>query len=147
MGKSQPQRRQAAPAPAAHGGVPCEGWFKSFSAKDGYSFLQCPDLQGDIFVSFKIAPELRTLLEQVGDLKAQAATFVAHDSLTNPGQYEGRDVALLGYAVDLSSVAGNAKGKGGAGASASSGYGKTRPTSSVVASPCGKGGKKAKAKR
>lgn len=126
--QSQPQRRQHSDV-----GLPCDGWFKSFSAKDGYGFLQCAEIEGDVFVSFKTAPECRTLLEQVGDLKGQGATFVAHESLSNPGQYEGRDVAL-------SDFAGN--GEGGAGAYMSAGHGKTRPTVPVVASPCGKGGKK-----
>eukprot|EP00930_Biecheleria_cincta_P085537 TRINITY_DN74919_c0_g1_i1.p1 TRINITY_DN74919_c0_g1~~TRINITY_DN74919_c0_g1_i1.p1 ORF type:complete len:539 (-),score=102.19 TRINITY_DN74919_c0_g1_i1:216-1796(-) len=73
-----------------------EGTFKSFNATNGWGFLSCPEIDGDVFVSYKTAPELRDIFGQVGQLQGQAASFCVQESKSTPGSYEATAVTLTG---------------------------------------------------
>lgn len=64
------------------------GSFKSFNVEKGWGFLRCPRFADDIFVSYKLAPQLQGM----GPLEGVAASFVVNPSKSNSGSFEAQDV-------------------------------------------------------
>jgi len=97
---------------ASPGGEWSRGSFKSFNATKGWGFLVSPDIDGDIFVSYKTAPELRDIAYYYGSLDGHPASFLVQESKSNSGAFEATSISMT-------------SGKG-VGYGMSSGKGKTR---------------------
>jgi len=85
-----------------------KGAIKSFAVKNGWGFIECAEVNADIFVSYKTSPSLEAALAGHGSdsLAGTAVSFVLQDNRSKPGQYEASNVE-----VDRSSYGPVGKGK------------------------------------
>jgi len=73
-------------------GQPCQGTIKSFSPKSGWGFIQGDSFSEDVFVSFKLCPNLQGSARS--DLVGQAVTFVPVENGTKKGSFEAQTCEL-----------------------------------------------------
>jgi len=73
------------------------GYFKSFNLQKGWGFLSSTSFPDDVFVNYKLAPNIRDAA-QVAGLQGQPATFLLKQGKTQ-GSYEAGAVQLLGGAA------------------------------------------------
>mmetsp|Transcript_20595 Transcript_20595/g.57266 ORF Transcript_20595/g.57266 Transcript_20595/m.57266 type:complete len:429 (-) Transcript_20595:96-1382(-) len=75
-------------------GQQCEGAIKSFSVKSSYGFISCESFPEDVFVSFKLAPELEAAAGKIGDLTGQQVSFILARNPKKEGSYEAQEVSV-----------------------------------------------------
>lgn len=85
-------------SPASLVGQWLRGRVKSFAAQNGWGFLTCSHFSEDVFVSYRLAPNLR----EVNVQKDMTVEFLLQESATKPGTYEASGVRLAaGVAAPL----------------------------------------------